>query len=107
MEYQSGERSFSHAVDTRARKCRADGGTATNEDNPATVFHGSGRGLKANEGGANVNGDHTIEIFKGVAIDRSPGENAGIAHEDVERAESFGCLGHSCAEFISRGTIGS
>lgn len=25
-----------------ARKCRADGGVATNEDNPATVFHGSG-----------------------------------------------------------------
>src|SRR6266481_3063923 len=100
--HESRERSFGHAVDACARKCSADGGVAANEDNPPPVFHGSSGCLDANEGSAYINGDHTIEVLKAIGIDRSHGENAGVAHEDVQQAKGLRCLGHGGAKLFGR-----
>src|SRR6266481_5728956 len=51
---QSGERSLGHAVNTCAGEGSADGGIATDEDDPAAVFHYLSRCLNTNEGGTNV-----------------------------------------------------
>ena len=62
--------------------------------------------LDTDKGGADIDGDHAVEVFETVGVDCAPGKNARIADEDVERAEDFCCFGHSGAELFGGSAIG-
>jgi hypothetical protein len=70
-----------------AREGSADGSIATDKDDPAAVFHFFGGCLDTDEGGADIDGDHAVEVFETVGVDCAHSENASIADEDVFPAQ--------------------
>src|ERR1700689_3659533 len=102
---KSRERSLGHAVYASAREGGADSGIATDENDPASVFHFLDGCLNTDEGGTDVDGHHAVKVLDTVAIDCAHGENAGIDDKDVERAESLCCSQHSGAELSGRGAV--
>src|SRR6267142_6404225 len=82
--HKSCEGGLRHTVDACAREGGADGSIATDKDDPPAVFHFLGGCLDTDEGGADIDGDHAVEVFETVGVDCAHSENASIADEDVE-----------------------
>jgi hypothetical protein len=82
-------------------------GIATNNDDPAAVFHVTDGCLHTDKRGTQVDGDHAVEVIETLGVDCAPGEDAGIADKDIEWAEGFCCFGHRAPKFFGRGAVGS
>jgi len=103
---KSYERSLGHAVDTCSREGGADSCVAADDNDPAAIVHFLGGCLNTDEGGTDVDGHHAVEVFESISVDCAPGENAGVADEDVKSAEGFRSSGHSGPQLLGRAAVG-
>jgi hypothetical protein len=63
-------------------------------------------GLNGNENGADVDGDHSVEIAERVIIDDAADENSGIVNKNVEVPQAVDGLCHGGFHRVGIGAVG-